>query len=74
MRIIKGNVFTIFVTVILKVSGFWRDNATADAVLDTNLLTRYKIAFIVNYLVIKIATIGSFNGFYHNSLKIKGLE
>lgn len=57
MRIIKGNIFTVFVTVILKIGGFWRNNTSINAVLNTNLLIRDEIGKIIDYFNIIITTV-----------------
>lgn len=74
MSVIKGDIFTVFITIILEIGSFCRNKATIYAVLNTDLLTRYEIALIVYYLNVDIPTIESFDRFYHNLLTIKELE
>lgn len=61
MSIIKRNIFPVFVTVILKVGGFRRNNATSYTILNTYLLTRYKIGRIINYFVINVTAVKAKN-------------
>ena len=74
MRIIKGNIFTVFVAVILKIGSLNRNKATIYAVLYANLLSRYEVAFIFNYFVINVAAVSGLYSLYHNLLRFKGLE
>ena len=57
MSIIKGNIFTVFITVVLKIGGFWRNNTFINAVLNTNFLIRDKIGKIIDYFNITITTV-----------------